>query len=64
MTFSWSVLLAYDVLGAYRSSGIWQESTSIRLLEYGPVYLLLLLPLWRRLHGGSRNGARVPTSTT
>ena len=64
MTFSWSVLLAYDVLGAYRSSGLWQESTSIRLLEYGPVYLLLLLPLWRRLHGGSRNGARVPTSTT
>ena len=49
MAFSWLVLLAYHVLGDYRATGVWQESGWIRLVEYSPVYLLLLWPLWGRL---------------
>ncbi|HJP29841.1 MAG TPA: hypothetical protein QGF95_04735 [Candidatus Latescibacteria bacterium] len=62
MAFSWLVFLPYHVLLDYRNSGVWQESTSIRLLEYVPVYLLLLWPVWRLICSWRRNERRVLTS--
>jgi alpha-1,6-mannosyltransferase len=56
IAFSWLVLLAYHVLGEYRSTGVWHESEWIRVLQYLPVYLLLAWsPLWQHLRQRPRN---------
>jgi hypothetical protein len=52
MAFSWLVLLAYDILVDYRATGLWQESSAIRWLEYGPVYGLLAWQALRRWRPG------------
>ena len=43
LLFSWSAFLAYEVLDRYRSAGVWAEEPWVRWVEYGPLYLLLLL---------------------
>ncbi|MDA0337742.1 MAG: hypothetical protein O2782_21460 [bacterium] len=63
VAFSWLVLLAYHVLGDFRSTGVWHESWWIRGLEYLPVYLLLAgAPLWRRRRSGRWNSRAAAAS--
>ena len=50
LVLSWSAFLAYEVLDRYRSGGDWVEESWVRWVEYGPVYLLLLLPALVRIY--------------
>lgn len=62
IAFSWLVLLAYEVHGSYRTTGVWQESEWIRMLEYLPVYLLLLWGVWTGWRSRPRNADAIATS--
>lgn len=42
-----SVFLAYYGLGLYRATGAWPEPWPLKLVIYGPFYVLLLLDAWR-----------------
>ena len=58
IAFSWLAFLGYQVLGAYRGSGVWQPEEWVVWAEYGPVYLLLGWTLfrWAARLGGSGSG--------
>ncbi len=45
---SGTVFVSYLVLQQYVATGVWQESTTVRLTVYAPVYLLLILETAQR----------------
>jgi hypothetical protein len=63
IAFSWLVLLAYDVLSDFRSTGVWHESEWVRALEYLPVYLLLAWSALRYFRG-TRSRNTEPSATS
>ena len=50
------VTLSYHVVIGYGALGVWQESLEFRLLEYVPVYAMLIGKFVARRFGGARRG--------
>ncbi len=47
IVYSITVVLSYFIYIKYDSTGIWQENTSILVLEYMPIYLMLIYTILR-----------------
>ena len=60
----WTALisLSYHVVMGYGALGVWQESPEFRLLEYVPVYVMLIGQFVVRRFAGARRGIDVRTS--
>jgi hypothetical protein len=42
LLFTFLIFISYETHALYRATGVWNEPTGIRLLQYAPLYLLLL----------------------
>ena len=62
--FTGSVFLSYMILKGYVDTGVWQENTAVKLVEYLPFYTLLLYDAARSCRASLSPGILFPDGET